>query len=548
MVQVYRDAAVAARPLRPGEALTHAGGIAHEADKWTRLRRYLILGSELGTYYMPESAFTAQQIGVVQDCLFEDWQRTLDEIVQVSDAGRAPKNDPAILALAMATCLAGQPQGRSAAFALLPKVCRTGTHLLHFAAYREALGGGWGRGMRRAVGNWFAEKTPQDMAYQAVKYPSRDGWALADLLRLSHPKLPPEHSFVAGYVVDGWPEQGPEIGTIDAATWLVVVETLRVAGLTATEKAGMIRTHRIPREAVPTELLNDPGVWDALLADMPMTAMIRNLGKMSNVGVLAPGSDASLTVVSRLMDPERLRKARVHPIAILAALKVYEQGKGERGKLTWTPDRTILAALDQAFYLAFGTVPATGLRIRAALDVSSSMDGSKVNGMPYLSAREAAAAMALVTAAVEPDVHFLAYSHTLVPLTIRPSMRLDEVIRTMRAIPFGGTLCSLPIQQATASGAEVDLFVSYTDSETYNGAGGGYYYGLARDVPGSDMTASEALRAYRLRSGIAARHAVVAFTANEVSIADPRDAGQMDFVGLDSHMPHLLADFATGAL
>src|SRR5438128_2646339 len=36
----------------------------------------------------------------------------------------------------------------------------------------------------------------------------------------------------------------------------------------------------LPREAIPTQWLNELRVWDALLARMPMTAMIRNLGKM----------------------------------------------------------------------------------------------------------------------------------------------------------------------------------------------------------------------------------------------------------------------------
>lgn len=42
------------------------------------------------------------------------------------------------------------------------------------------------------------------------------------------------------------------------------------------------------REHIPTDLLNDRSVWAALLVKMPMTAMIRNLGKMSAVGLLTP--------------------------------------------------------------------------------------------------------------------------------------------------------------------------------------------------------------------------------------------------------------------
>lgn len=547
-MRTYLDAATTARPLRPGEAITHEGGIAHPVDQWTRLRRYLILGSELGTYYTPEPDFTVQNVAVVKACLDTDAGKTIGEIVNISHAGRAPKNDPALLALAMAT-LHPDTGVRQYAYAALPEVARIGTHLLHFVAYRKALGGGWGRGMRRAVGHWFDKRPPREMAYQAVKYPSRDGWALRDLLRLAHPKFGAEPSFVASYIVDGWPQEALGLDAFESAQWLREVRAVQGGLPVVGTVAGTIAHHKIPREALPTELLNDPKIWEALLEDMPMTAMIRNLGKMTNVGLLNDqrGNEATDTVLSRLLNEDRLRKARVHPIQILAALKTYEQGKGIKGKLTWTPSKNILSALDQAFYLAFGNVERTNQKIRLALDVSSSMDGSKVNGMDYLSAREAAAAMALVTANVEPDAHFLAYSHQLVPLTIRPSMRLDEVIRVMRGIDFGGTYCSLPIMDATATGAEVDLFVSYTDSETWNGSGSRPYWGSMR-TQAPDMTASEALRAYRMRTGRAAKHAVVAFTANDISIADPADADQLDFVGLDGNMPGLLAEFALGRL
>lgn len=44
--------------------------------------------------------------------------------------------------------------------------------------------------------------------------------------------------------------------------------------------AGFVREH------VPTDLLDSQEVWAALLDDMPMTAMIRNLGKMASIGLL----------------------------------------------------------------------------------------------------------------------------------------------------------------------------------------------------------------------------------------------------------------------
>jgi 60 kDa SS-A/Ro ribonucleoprotein len=43
--------------------------------------------------------------------------------------------------------------------------------------------------------------------------------------------------------------------------------------------------------------------------------------------------------------------------------------------------------------------------------------------------------------------------------------------------------------------------------------------------------------------GIPAKSAVVAFTATEFSIADPNDAGQIDFIGFDASAPSVLSNF-----
>ena len=54
----------------------------------------------------------------------------------------------------------GDFETRRAAHEALPVVCRTGTHLLHFAEYVQAFGG-WGRGTRSAVARWYNDRTPE---------------------------------------------------------------------------------------------------------------------------------------------------------------------------------------------------------------------------------------------------------------------------------------------------------------------------------------------------------------------------------------------------
>lgn len=519
------DLLTAPVPVRSGDTVTHEKGIAFTSDDWARLRRFLILGSEGGTFYVKGRELTKQNADVVRRCLDADYMSALQQIYEVSDKGLAHKNEPAIFALALAASHQNQ-NVRAGAFSIMPKVCRTGTHLLHFVAYCKQLRKS-SRMYRTQIGNWFDRP---DLAYQAVKYQSRDGWSLADVLKLARPTPKnEEQDWIFNWIVTG------KMSLEHTPALIREAADLRLFPDLAAEK---IREHRIPREAVPTELLNKPEVWEALLESMPMTAMIRNLGKMTAVGLLEKGSEAEREIVARLFDVERLRKARIHPLSVLMALKVYEQGHGDKGKLSWSPVKGIVNALDETFYLTFPNVPSTGKKIRLALDVSSSMDGSKVSGTA-LSAREASAAMALVTREREPNAHFVAYSHELVLLEIRPSMRLDAVIRDMRNIPFGGTHCALPVIHAIADKTDIDAFVSYTDSETMDGAP--YWSGLRG-------TYTDHLNVYRDRINPQARSVVVGLTSNGFTLNDPQDPLGMDVVGFDASAPAVIGDFIGGKI
>jgi 60 kDa SS-A/Ro ribonucleoprotein len=541
------------QPIRgAGQAPNSAGGYAWTAGDWERLRRFLILGSEGGSYYASEQELTRANAAVVERCLAEDGPRAVAEIVAVSREGRAPKNDPALFALAMAAGVGDEPT-RKAALEALQEVARTGTHLFQFASFAEGFRG-WGRLLRRAVGRWYAIRSVDALAYQAVKYRQRAGVTHRDLLRLAHPAtsvsagnptldVSPEHRRLFEWIVRG--------GDTDGLPRIVEGFVRVQAAGKAADVAALVREYRLPREAVPSERLQSPIVWDALLEDMPMTAMIRNLATLTRVGLVEPPSAATQVVVERLADTDRLVRARVHPIAVLAALRTYASGRGVRGRGSWTAVREVVDALDGAFYASFGAVEPTGKRLLLALDVSGSMTHTAVAGVPGLTPRDASAALALVTAATESDYEIVGFFagrggwkaarkrrdwylgvDGLTPLAIGPRQRLDDAVKAIDGLPFGGTDCALPMLYAHAQEREVDAFVIYTDSETW--AGG--------------VHPAHALADYRRASGIDARLVVVGMVSNGFSIADPTDPGMLDVVGFDTATPQLISDFARGAL
>lgn len=525
-----------------------ASGYSFHVDKWQSLRRFLILGSEGGSYYASEQKLTQENAKNVLACIQEDGLRAVEEIVAVSDAGRAPKNDPALFALAMASRL-GETDTKKAAFHALPKVARIGTHLFHFLAYMEQFGH-WAALPRRGVAAWYEDMPLDRLVDQAIKYQSRDGWGHADAIRLSHPRAhgalareavfrymsygtepdrPQRGSKVKGYMPEAqFREVLAEASAMNAIRGVELVK----AENSAPRVAQIVRDYKLPREVVPTEHLDSTLVWEALLPDMGITALIRNLAKMTSIGMIAPGSDATREVIRRLSDMEGLRRGRVHPITILLAMMTYKLGHGVKGSLKWEPVTAVLDALDKAFYLAFGNVEPSNAAWEMWLDISGSMGMGAVAGIPNFTPRDASAAFALINASVESQCEFYGFSHVPVKLSISPRQRLDDAINTISRLPFGATDCSLPMEHALKAGRKADVFCVLTDSETFAG----------------QRHPVQALREYRAKVNPKAKLIVVAMVANPFTIADPADAGMMDVVGFDAAAPALMSLFAAGKL
>ncbi|WP_067857671.1 TROVE domain-containing protein [Nocardia shimofusensis] len=509
----------------------NAGGYVFEVTPEVRLRRFLTLGTEGGTYYANANELTEDNAAVVLYFARERCADLVAEIVAISTAGRAPKQNPALLALAAATAL-GDEQGRRLALDALPAVARTGTHLFLFARYVEQFRG-WGRGLRRAVAGWYTTKSVDDLAYQVVKYRQREGWTHRDLLRLAHPVTgEDDRKRLFDWIC------GRETG-LDG---LRLIEGFQRASTAAPEAIPeLVRAYGLSWEMLPDAALSTPAVWEALLDNgLPQTALLRQLPRLTRLGLLAPLGKRTAAIAARIGDPVRLRKSRVHPIQVLVALRTYASGHAARGSGEWTPSAPILDALDAAFYAAFETVEPTGLRHLLALDVSGSMT-QRVSGLP-ISAREATAALALITASTESAHTMLGFTggggdrwkpdhRALSPLPISPRMRLDDAIRAVSNLPFGATDCALPMLWALHHRVEVDVFSVYTDNETWAGS----------------VHPHQALRRYRERVNPHAKLVVVGMTATNFTIADPGDAGMLDVAGFDSAVPTLLADFARGA-
>lgn len=569
-------------PGRTDQVKNNAGGYVFQIDKFGQLRRFLTIGTTGGTFYANESDLTVENaevvIGLTADV--ETHKRMVDEIVEISVAGRAPKQNPTLFALAVA-CQLGETEGKQYARKKITEVVRTGSMLFTFVKYLQQFGG-WSRGLRRAVSNWYTEMDSEKLALQLVKYRQRDGFTHRDVLRLAHPKiedplsedsplglrianlekvieetvddeemLEQRRELLSGLYADrvellkkrasvDWTLKKPT----DAAYVPDMLYAFDYAQRPDEDVATILRNQYLPWEALPDSAMNDMAVWEQMVMNgMPIGALVRQLPRLTNVGLLGfnAGQEFRRDIVELLTNAEAVEKSRIHPIQVLVALKTYASGRGIRN--TWQPDPSVIDALDEMFYLAFKNVAPTGLRRYDALDVSGSM-GARQAGNANMTAREAGAALAMVSVMTEPRQITVGFSDgspgngtfyrdeesMVTDLGFSRRQRLDDVMRRVSTLTAKPTDCSLPMLDAIKRDLEVDLFTVITDNETFHG----------------HVHPSQALRAYRKHSGINAKLVVISLTPSKFSIADPQDAGMLDISGFDAAVPTLINDFALG--
>jgi 60 kDa SS-A/Ro ribonucleoprotein len=417
--------------------------------------------------------------------------------------------------MALAVALA-VPSLRVRAEELAHKTINNATDQFILTKFTLGLGRGKGRSFKRQANILYKSlDVPGNdifrhrLALNLVKYRNRAGWGHRDLLRVSHYKPSAKNNDLFAWATGKGPATHPILVGYEAASKVT----------TSQEACDLLKANpSLPWEAFPTEVLSSKELWELLLPNLGSSALIRNLGRMSSLGItLEPYR-------SNIMDAAK----SLHPVSALSAWKVYSQGRGQKGSLAWKVEKVIAETLEASFYLSFGTLKKSEAKVFFALDISGSMTcESTVAG---LNCREVAAAMVMVAMRQQPYMVF-GFSSSLIPLDIKDDWRLEQVIQYIARLQFGSTDASLPIRYCIANKiTDVDLFAVYTDNET-----------------NSSKSPSGFLSAYR-NLNPNAKLATVALQGGAFSIADPNDPGQVDFVGFDPSVPSVMVSLAEAKL
>lgn len=435
----------------------NAGGYGFQITLQEQLERFLLIGSEGGTYYVNEKKLTKENAENIIQYIKSNGTKVVTTVVDFVTNNRAPKMDASLFVLALATAF-GDQVTKQLAYAAIEKVCRTSTHLFSFVANVQNLRG-WSRGLRKAVSKFYLSKDPESLAYQLVKYRNRAGFTHRDVLRLSHPKTKnADQNILFKYAVGKATET-------ETANLLVMSFGAAMKASDNKTLATIIQASKLTWEMIPTEKLNEPEILQALLDDVPLTALIRNLNRFAIAGLTIGNSPTTVKIVSRLTNPELVKKSKLHPMNVVNYLSTYNSGHGFKGKLTWTPNQNIVDALNELYYLSLNNVKPTGKNILVAVDVSGSMCAPVMNSS--LSAAQISNILALTILKTEPNVDNVSFDTQVYQSKIGRRTSLDEAIRLKAN--GGGTDCSMPIAYALSTKNKYDAIIILTDSETWAG-------------------------------------------------------------------------------
>jgi len=506
------------KPLanHPNMVKNNAGGYVFKTNFQQNLERFLLLGSEENTYYADKQTLTEDNARSIIEYIKSSpacATQVLDTVRSFITENKAPKIDPALFVLTL-VCTYAPPSVKNGAYQSIQTLCKTATHLFIFVSQVNELRG-WSSGLRKGVAKWYTSKLDDKLAYQLVKYRNRAGFTHKDVLRLAHPKaLTTTQNTLFQYAVDKFEgnlginliygfEEVKKNNDINTTVWWI-------------QKAGLTW------EMIPTQFLNEPKVLEALLENMPTTAMLRNLNRFAKAGLTNGLSNTTKKILSKL-EKHHIINSGIHPVNLINTTRTYASGRGDKWDNNWNVNQNIVDALNEACYHAIHNVIPTGKSILVALDVSGSMNSmvTKTN----MTASQLGAVLAVTMAKVEPLCEIIGFSTHKVDIPIGKRTTIESASKC--SFHGGGTDCAVAFSHALSTGNKYDAIIILTDNETWAG-------------PKHGITL---LSEYRKKINKDVKVIEVAMVSNSYTSLPENDPNVLRTVGFDNSLVQVISEF-----
>ncbi|XP_068217190.1 RNA-binding protein Ro60-like [Palaemon carinicauda] len=365
-----------------------------------------------------------------------------------------------VLCLAVASKQGDQKKLVTDAHSAVRELCRS-THLFFLFIQiskmisKKSGHTGWGRGLRRAVNEWYLSWEPQRLALEVTRHSSAHGWTHRDVIRLAHLKLkemPMGTQVVLHYVFMGLEKTVKEYSGKDNTSDLL--DLMQVLDKDGHPKDGegdwdvnqvinkVNKLHEVfgsvALDDVPSQSLKSPEVWSHMLDKLGGESALASVNRMSKASLLNPGpeNNALPAKLGDRLKHEDLTGGSITPTQVLMALHAYEHptrylgeggarraGKSPRlaGKVqVRRPSKVnplVTDALHSLIASSAKSIPKTSRKLAVCIDVRASMGTLHVHtgnpeGKGEVSCYEAAAVtvLSLSSGGTNPAVSTLAFS------------------------------------------------------------------------------------------------------------------------------------------
>lgn len=471
----------------------------------------------------------------------------VNTIGKVHDRGIGIVKESLIFGVAICSC-SSRADVKTKAFDLMQKVCAGSMNFLIFIDFRERIHRqvkqttGWSHALRNAVKKWYRRYPPIQMARIIMECPRHNKWSHKDVLALTH--IAPsnnEETILFSYIVAGLrkttilfkndsPDEDDEAQKV--LQFLEDVTTVRSAQTTGAMVQLMDKL-KLSWNFVPISLYRQAELWEQMIMVMPFEIMLENATRMAKLKVLQGNSRTKEKFIARCEDNEAIKESGIHPFEIFAQRETYRDGVGDvKRKPRWLADTSVTAALQTAMLSAMKTnLKSTGKRYFVTIDASDSMK-AHVSNYDRVQCRSAAAFLSLCIAKAENKVIVKAFGLELPAINIDPTTTVDDIVKLLDAIPLGGCDCARPIIYAKKLKVKVDVFVMFTDRETWCGK----------------TSPVEALKQYRAAVKIPAKLVVVFLNPDNSTrakrMSGAPDRGILEIYGISTSMLQAIGNFA----
>lgn len=447
--------------MHVGQAGQWAFGLTNEEA----LIRALTTNTLSDTFYAKQGEVSKEFTSLVMAMAKSDPSYVAKAAVWASTEGNALNNTAPNVALA---ALAGAKTPPSLYWyqQAFPSIIRTPIHLFeHIELLRKGNLGrkSLGRGVRRPITTYLKGLTP----YQVIKYHARAN--LRDIFRIVRPS-PSNQAMqdLFGYSVTGdWKGEEKQVTAYERFITSVAEGDERTANQA-------IADGRLPWEAVLPRLQTQwPSTWQALVRQMPYTAILRNLGALTRHGVFLDKPMYIEYVTARVSSIGAIQASHVLPFQIYNALETYRYG-GQTGRAStrgnnraYQPDQRIVESLEKALELSFSNTWIPG-NVLVITDVSGSMRMSVNNGTATcLDIASLISAAALK--GTDNKGHLILFGDHAVEFPIKPEDSFMQIVQTIKANTQGSTNMHAGFQLALKNRIKADVVVAITDNMSWLG-------------------------------------------------------------------------------